>query len=57
MSAVPSEGSVVLSLERMTGITDIDAGSASMTVLPMMNQMVKNNALDPRQILNPGKIL
>jgi FAD/FMN-containing dehydrogenase len=31
--AVPSEGSVVLSLERMSGITDIDTGSATMTVL------------------------
>ena len=31
--AVPSEGSVVLSMERMSGITDIDAGSATMTVL------------------------
>ncbi|MDI1243804.1 MAG: FAD-binding oxidoreductase [Rhodoferax sp.] len=31
--AVPSEGSVVLSLERMSGITAIDTGSATMTVL------------------------
>ncbi|MDD3937136.1 FAD-binding oxidoreductase [Rhodoferax sp.] len=31
--AVPSQGSVVLSLERMSGITAIDTGSATMTVL------------------------
>jgi FAD/FMN-containing dehydrogenase len=31
--AVPGEGSVVLSMERMSGITDIDTGSATMTVL------------------------
>ncbi|MCM2342626.1 FAD-binding oxidoreductase [Rhodoferax sp.] len=31
--AVPSEGSVVLSMERMSGITAIDTGSATMTVL------------------------
>lgn len=31
--AVPSHGSVILSLERMSGITAIDTGSATMTVL------------------------
>lgn len=31
--AVPSQGSVILSIERMSGITAIDTGSATMTVL------------------------
>lgn len=31
--AVPSQGSVILSMERMSGITAIDTGSATMTVL------------------------
>ena len=31
--AVPSQGSVILSMERMAGITAIDTGSATMTVL------------------------
>lgn len=31
--AVPSQGSVILSMERMSGITALDTGSATMTVL------------------------